>query len=59
MMAKLVNLNQYRKKKAQADATVCADENATRFGQTKSQRQRDRLEDEKAERDLDGHKQDP
>jgi len=58
-MAKPVNLNRYRKEKARSRAAASADENAVRFGRTKSQKQRDRLEEEKAARDLDGHKQDP
>lgn len=55
-MAKPVNLNQFRKKKARADKKAKAEENVVRFGQTGDQKRLDRARVEKARRDLDGHK---
>lgn len=55
-MSQPVNLNRFRKQKARAEKKARADENAVRFGQTKSQRDAARTQAEKARRDLDGHR---
>lgn len=55
-MAKPVNLNRYRKDKARAEKKARADENAVKFGRSKSEKALDRARSEKSERDLDGHK---
>ena len=54
-MSKIVNLNKVRKSRARADRKARADENAIKFGRTKSEKAKDRVEVDKATRDLDGH----
>ena len=51
-----VNLNKVRKKRARASKKAQADENAVRFGQSKSTKEADKARAEKAARHLDGHK---
>ena len=58
-MGKPVNLNQYRKQKARDKDKSQADENAIRFGQPKLETDLARAKSEKANRDLDSHKNDP
>lgn len=53
---KVVNLNQARKAKARAEKRARADENAVKFGRTKSEKKIEKAEADKAKRDLDGHK---
>ena len=55
-MSNIVNLNKARKSKAREAARKVADENAVKFGRTKSQKSKDKTEAAKAKRDLDGHK---
>ena len=55
-MSKIVNLNKARKSRARDTARKTADANAVKFGRTKAERLKDRVEADKAERDLDGHK---
>ncbi len=55
-MTNVVNLNQFRKKKARDDAAQSAEENRTKFGRTNAQKKRDESEDAKAAQHLDGHK---
>lgn len=53
-----VNLNQFRKQKAQAEKKARADANAVKFGRSKAEKQLDRSLRDKQARDLDGHKAD-
>ena len=55
-MAEPVNLNRFRKQKARAEKKARADENTVKFGRTKSEKQRDKAQSDKAIRHLDGHK---
>lgn len=55
-MSKPVNLNKARKARARSDRKRRADENAVKFGRTKTEKARDRVTEDKAARDLDGHK---
>lgn len=52
-MAAPVNLNRARKEKARAEKKARADENAAKFGRTKSQKSLDAARRDKAARDLD------
>lgn len=54
-MAKVTNLNRFRKDKARAEKRARGDENAAKHGRTKSQKAVERARAEKAARDLDGH----
>jgi hypothetical protein len=58
-MSTPVNLNKVRKARARADKKARADENAVKFGRTKAEKQRDRVETERSVTRLDGHKRDP
>jgi hypothetical protein len=58
-MAEIVNLNQFRKKKTRAEKKRQGDANAAKFGRTKAEKTRDKLETDKADSHLDGHKRDP
>lgn len=55
-MSKIVNLNKARKARDRDTARKSADANAVKFGRTKTEKTRDRVEADKAGRDLDGHK---
>ena len=55
-MSKPVNLNRFRKQKARDEKRAQGDANAVKFGQTRQEKTRVRAEQEKAARDLDGHK---
>ena len=58
-MAKVVNLNKFRKQKAREAAAATAAENRIRFGRTKAEKARD-AESAKAGRDhVDAHRLDP
>jgi hypothetical protein len=50
----LVNLNKARKAKAKTEAATRAKENRVRFGLTKGEKAHQRLDVERAARDLDG-----
>lgn len=54
-----INLNKRRKEKARADKRAKADENAIRFGRTKSEKAAEKARQEQAVRHLDGHKREP
>ena len=56
-MADLINLNRVRKSKAKAEYSAEAVQNRLRFGQTKAQKEKLRLELARATRTLDGAKQ--
>jgi len=58
-MADIVNLNQYRKKKAQAEKKAQAARNRAKEGRTKSARPADRLASDRSEKVLDGTKVEP
>ncbi len=49
-MAKIINLNKARKRKAREDAAAQAAENRVRFGRTKEQKQLDAAVTEEAQR---------
>ncbi len=53
---RVVNLNKARKARAKTEARAKADENAARFGRTKSQRQAEEQAATKASRTLDAHR---
>ncbi len=57
-MAKVTNLNQFRKAKARADKTRQAEENRARFGRTKADKQLSTSRKNKEHSHLDGHKLD-
>jgi len=57
-MADIVNLNKARKQKARAEKKAQAAENRVRFGRRKTDRELDAAREEKAGRDLAGHRLD-
>ena len=57
-MAKVVNLNKARKARDKIRKTAQADENAVKFGRTKTERARDKAEADRARSLIDGHKRD-
>lgn len=57
-MAKVTNLNQFRKTKARADKKARANVNAVKFGRTKAQKNVEAKINELDERRLDGAKRD-
>lgn len=54
----IVNLNKARKSRARAEAKKTANQNAVKFGRTKAEKNRDRVEADKVNRTLDGAKRD-
>jgi len=58
-MADIVNLNQYRKKKAQAEKKQQAARNRAKDGRPKARRSADRLTREHGDKALDGTKIEP
>ncbi len=57
-MAKVTNLNQFRKAKARADRTRQAEENRVRFGRTKADKRLSTTNKTRENTHLDGHKLD-
>lgn len=55
-MAKVTNLNQFRKAKARADKARRAEENRARFGRTKADKLLDKAGKAKDRAHLDGHR---
>jgi hypothetical protein len=55
-MAEIVNLRAARKRKAREDADRTAEANRALFGRSKSEKQRDRLEKDRARAFVDGHR---
>ena len=55
-MGKPVNLNRVRKTQARAKDKARADQNAVKFGRSKSEKELEKARSQKASRDLDGHK---
>ncbi|SEQ83704.1 DUF4169 family protein [Thalassovita taeanensis] len=54
-MPEPVNLNRVRKEKARAEKKARADQNAVKFGRSKSEKKQEHALAEKARRDLEGH----
>ncbi len=52
-MSKVINLRQFRKRKAREDEAMQAAENRVRFGRTRAQKQQDELEAEQARQRMD------
>lgn len=57
-MGKPVNLNRYKKEKARAEKKARADQNVVKFGRTKAERDKARLQQDKLRRGLDDHELD-
>jgi hypothetical protein len=55
-MADIVNLKDFRKSRARAEAEAKAAENRVRFGRTRDERSRKALEEQRAKRELEGSK---
>ncbi|MHA3790829.1 DUF4169 family protein [Sphingomonas sp. YL-JM2C] len=55
-MGDVVNLNKARKAKARSDAKVVAEANRAKFGRTRAEKDRDRIEKTRADRLVDGAK---
>ena len=55
-MATIVNLRSARKAKIKANARVQSDANAVKFGRSKAQTEQEKTLQDKAARDLDGHR---
>ena len=55
-MGEIVNLRQVRKQKAHKDAEQAAQTNRAKFGRTKAERERDRLEAGRLASKVDGAK---
>jgi len=58
-MAEPINLNRARKAKARAAAEALAEANRQKFGRTKAEKLKARMEAERAERALDQTKREP
>lgn len=54
----VINLNQFRKKKARTEKRAQADENAVKFGRTKAEKRLEEAQKTKAKSELDAHKRD-
>lgn len=57
-MGEIVSLKLHRKQKARAEREAKAEENRLAFGRTKQEKQITEALNEKAAKDLDGHKRD-
>lgn len=57
-MADIVNLRQFKKQKARGERETLAEQNRALHGRTKTEKERDRLGAEHAERFVDGHRRD-
>jgi len=58
-MAKVVNLNHFRKQQTHVADKARADENAVQFGRSKAVKNRETAKAAKAKNHLDGHKTEP
>lgn len=56
MNTRVVNLRNFRKRKAREDAKLAGDQNSAKFGERAVLRRDREVENEKRERDLDGHR---
>jgi hypothetical protein len=50
---KIVNLNQYRKRRRRVEAERSAAENRVRFGRSKQERSKERLDNRRAQKEVD------
>lgn len=57
-MAEIINLRQVRKARKRANHAELADQNRAKFGRTKGEKERDRMEAERQARLIDGAKLD-
>lgn len=57
-MAEIVNLRQFRKQKARAEAEKTAEQNRLSYGRSKAERELTEAERAKAARHVDGHRLD-
>lgn len=57
-MEKPVNLNRFRKDKARAEKKARADQNAVKFGRSKSEKDLDKARISQESRRIDDHKRD-
>jgi hypothetical protein len=57
-MTEVINLNRKRKAKARTEKEKKASENRIKFGRTKEEKDREKLQARHAERHLEGHKLD-
>jgi len=55
-MSDIVNLKRHRKRLAREEKNATAEENRWRFGRSKPERERQQMEEARAESHLDGHK---
>ncbi|MBO9376079.1 DUF4169 family protein [Sphingomonas histidinilytica] len=55
-MGDVVNLNKARKARARSDAKATAETNRAKFGRTKAEKERDRIEKARADKLVDGAK---
>jgi Domain of unknown function (DUF4169) len=55
-MAEIVNLKDFRKGRARAEAKAKASENRAKFGRTREERTRQSAESQRAQREHDGNK---
>ena len=55
-MSEIVNLKRHRKRLARAEDEQKAAENRRRFGRPKAEREREEVEEARAQRHIDGHK---
>ncbi len=55
-MSNIINLNRFRKQKKRTEAEQSAEENRTKFGRTKTQKEKDASAAEKSSRHIEGHK---
>ncbi len=53
MAAKIINLREFKKKKAKANKEAKAEQNRAKFGRTKGQKKKDHATTEKAKKGLD------
>lgn len=58
-MAEIVNLRQFKKGKAREQRAAAAEQNRALHGRSKTEKLRDKLQAEKAERLVDGHRREP
>ena len=58
-MSDIVNLNQFKKKKARQDEKRRADENAVKFGRTKAEKELEKARAAQARKALDAHRKEP
>ena len=49
----IINLNQYRKKRRRAETETQAKENRVRFGRSKQERSKERLDNRRAQKEVD------